>query len=432
MNRIAIIMVLAVGTQLPAADWPQWMGPNRNGVWDEPGVLTAFPKDGPKKLWSTPVNVGYSGPAVANGKVFVLDFIPSVPEPENNPSKRSHLAGKERIQCLDAKTGKLIWSQEYACDYAMSYPGGPRCTPTVASGKVYTLGAMGNLNCMNAETGKPIWSTDFKKDFRAETPMWGFCGHPLIHDNMLICVVGGKDHLAVAFEKDTGKVLWHSQCAKEPGYCPPTIIRNGTEDQLLIWHTTELLALNPTDGAKRWSAELKPGYGMSINAPQQEGDVLFAGGVGGQAVALKLNSGASEPGELWRGKRDSALYSSNSTPIIHEDTIYGCCSEKGLFRAVDLKTGERLWETDALTHGKHYGTAFVVRNGKHFYAFCDNGELVIADFSREKYTELAKAKLVEPTGEAMGRKVVWSHPAFADRCIFVRNDKEIACFSLAK
>jgi outer membrane protein assembly factor BamB len=432
MNRIAIVSMFLSGMPLAAADWPQWMGPNRNGVWDEPGVLTELPKEGPNKLWSAPLNTGYAGPAVVGGKVFVLDFVPNQPNSENNPSKRSHLDGKERIQCLDSKTGKPIWSHEYDCTYAVSYPGGPRCTPTVASGKVYTLGTMGHLTCLDTESGKPVWACDFKKAFGSDVPMWGFCGHPVVHGDKLICVVGGKDHLAVAFEKETGKVLWRSHCAKEPGYSPPTIIRNGADDQLLVWHTSELLALNPADGSKHWSVKLEPMYGMAINAPQQAGDLVFAGGIGGQAVALQLNAGASEPSQLWRGRKETGLYPSNATPIIHEGTIYGCCSSQGVFRAVDLKTGDRLWETEALTRGKPHGTAFVVRNGKHFYAFCDTGELVIAEFARHGYKELARSKLLEPTGEGMGRKVVWSHPAFADRCIFVRNDKEIACFSLAK
>jgi len=432
MIRFAISTAAALlGSFALAADWPQWMGPNRNGVWNETEIVSELPSGGPRKLWSAPIQAGYSGPAVVAGKVYVVDFVKSTGEPENNPSKRSLIAGKERIHCFDTATGKQIWSHEYPCEYSVSYPCGPRCTPTVSSGRVYSLGTMGHLCCLDAATGKLEWESDFKAAFKAEVPMWGDCSHPLVHGDKLICVAGGADHLAVAFDKNTGKLLWHGHCVKEQGYCPPTVIRNGNQEQILFWHAAELLAVDPADGKKLWSVKLEPSYGMAINAPQQAGDIIFASGIGGQAVALKFQLGVAEPTEHWRGKKDTAVYSSNATPIIHKGTIYGCCT-KGILRAVDLATGERLWENEALTGGKPQGTAFLVRNGERYFAFCETGELVICELNREKYHEISRAAIIEPTGEAFGRKIVWSHPAFADRCIFVRNDKEIACFSLAK
>lgn len=433
-------MVLLAGfaaSSASAADWPQWMGPTRNGVWEQDGTLVAFPEGGPKKLWSAPIHGGYSGPAVVAGRVFVQDFATGKTEPENNPNKRNDVKGTERVLCFDSTTGKELWKHEYPCHYSLSYPSGPRCTPTVDGDRVYTLGAMGNLFCLDAKSGKKLWSKDFPEEFKAPVPMWGFCGHPLVHKGLLICLVGGEGSLAVAFDKVTGAEVWKALGAKETGYCPPSLIKVDGKDQLVLRCPRAIHSLTPSTGAKLWDVKLAPKYGLSINAPQQHGDHLYAAGVGGQAVMLKLPMGSGEsPSERWRGSKDLGLFSSNATPLIHGGTIYGCDGMTGAFQAVDLATGKRLWETQEPTTGKDdgllHGTAFAVRNGEHFYLFNESGHLIIAKLTPEKYAELGRAKLIEPTGEAFGRKVVWSHPAFADKKIFVRNDKEIAAFDLAK
>ena len=135
--------------------------------------------------------------------------------------------GKERVLCLEAKTGKEVWKHEYDCTYEVSYPAGPRCTPTVHDGKVYALGTEGNLYCLDAKKGAVLWSKDFKKDYGAKTPIWGHCGHPLVDGKKLICTVGGKGSVVVAFDKDSGKELWKALDATELGYSPPTMITAG-------------------------------------------------------------------------------------------------------------------------------------------------------------------------------------------------------------
>src|SRR5262249_8774923 len=158
--------------------------------------------------WRVPIEGGYSGPAVAGGRVYVMDYLRSEGKVTNNPGARDKLAGKERVLCLSAADGKQIWKHEYDCPYDISYSSGPRCTPTVHDGKVYTLGAEGDLFCLDADKGALLWSKQFKKDYKAATPMWGFCAHPLVEGKKLICLVGGEGTTAVAFDKDTGKELW--------------------------------------------------------------------------------------------------------------------------------------------------------------------------------------------------------------------------------
>jgi outer membrane protein assembly factor BamB len=430
-------IVACLLTEVRADDWPQWLGPRRDSNWGETGILESFPPDGPRVLWRVPIAGGYAGPAVADGRVYVTDFQTDANVNDlNDPGKRPELKGTERILCLDAGTGQEIWKKAYECQYAISYPAGPRCTPTVHDGKVYTLGAEGNLYCLNAATGQEIWKRDFKRDFGAKTPVWGFCGHPLIEGKTIICLVGGQEGVVYALNKDTGKVLWHALDASEPGYSAPSIIEAGGVRQLIIWHPESINGLDPVNGKVYWSVPLKPQYGMSIMAPRKSGDFLFAGGIGFQSLALKLDSGKPAVTEAWRGNPKSSVCPVNMTPYLEEGIIYGV-DQPGQFRAVRLATGERLWETFRPVTGVdggrplNSGTAFVVKNGDRFFLLGETGHLIIARLSPKGYDEVSRWQILEPTGSAFGRNVLWSHPAFANKCVYARNDKELICVSLA-
>jgi outer membrane protein assembly factor BamB len=440
-----MIFALTVCAALPLAaradDWPQWLGPQRDGVWRETGLVEKFPDGGPKILWRVPVAGGYAGPAVANGRVYLTDFATDADVRKNSdPQKRPEIQGKERVLCLDAATGKEIWKHEYDCPYAISYPCGPRCTPTVSGGKVYTLGSEGDLRCLDADKGTLIWSKSFKKDYGVPTPIWGFCGHPLVDGQKVITLVGGEGSVVVAFDKDTGKELWKALSAKEPGYSTPEIIQAGGVRQLVVWHAESVNGLEPETGKVYWTVPLAPSFGMAIMAPRKEGDYLFAGGITnvpgrGVAVVLKLATDKPAVSEVWRSdkEKDKAVYPVNMTPFIENDLIYGV-DQPGQLRAVKLATGERVWETAEPVTGKRAaptGTAFLVKNGDRFFVFNELGELLIAKLSAKGYEEVSRAKIVEPTGVAFGRDVVWSHPAFANKCAFIRNDKELVCVSLA-
>ncbi|MCC7420539.1 MAG: PQQ-like beta-propeller repeat protein [Planctomycetaceae bacterium] len=430
------LIPLAAGI-LHADDWPQWMGRERDAVWSEDGIIDKFPKDGPKVLWRAKIRGGYSGPAVADGLVYVMDFDTDADTKKlSNPGKRPEIKGKERVLCLDAKDGQEVWKHEYECEYAISYPAGPRCTPTVHHGKVYTLGAEGNLYCLDAKKGTVLWSKNFAKDYGAKTAVWGYASHPLVDGKRLICVVGGEGSLVVAFDKDTGKELWKTGTASEQGYSPPTIISAGGRRQLIIWDADKVASLDPEKGTVYWEQPLKPSYGMSIMAPRLSGDVLFAGGMGGVSKAWKLTEDGDKLAveELWAGNAKLGIGPSNATPFIEDETIYGF-DAPGIMRAVDLKTGKRLWSSTAplnVERQQNHGTGFLVKQGGRFFLFTEAGDLVICKLNRNQYEEIDRANLLPPTGDAFGRDVVWSHPAFANQCVYVRNDEGIVCFSLAK
>ncbi|QDV29111.1 outer membrane biogenesis protein BamB [Planctopirus ephydatiae] len=429
----ASVLISAISAGAFAEDWPQWMGLNRDGRWHETGLLREFPADGAKFAWRVPVGMGYSGPAVAGGKVFLTDYVKKTGEVKNDPGTRNILDGQERIRCFNEANGKLLWEHAYDAPYSISYPSGPRCTPTVDRDLVYALGAEGVLTCLQVQDGKVVWSKNFKKDFGVETPIWGFSGHPLVDGDQLICVVGAKDGLLISFDKKTGTEKWRSLSASEPGYGSPVIIEAGGVRQLLIWTPVEIAAVNPSNGNVYWKEPLQPDYAMSIMAPQKSGDLLFASGIGNVGAVYELDR--TRPGAklLWRGTNKTALYAANATPLIVDGVIYGCDCNTSQFRAVELSTGKRLWETFAPTTNERrarHGTAFLVQNGDHYFLMSETGELIIARLSAHKYDEISRTRILEPTGEAFGRPVVWSHPAFANGHIYARNDKELVAVDL--
>jgi outer membrane protein assembly factor BamB len=445
---LLLLVVPAVGTPdhstARADDWPQWMGPARDGVWREGGIVGTIPAGGLPVKWRAEVKGGYSGPAVAAGRVYLMDYDRRSGDLANDPGTRTALAGRERILCLDAATGRLLWKHEYDRDYSMSYASGPRCTPTVSDGMVHALGAEGDLTALDAETGRVIWARDLRKDYSAPTPMWGFCGHPLVDGDRLVCLVGGPGSVAVAFDRKTGREIWRALSASEAGYCPPSIIEAAGVRQLVIWDADNVNALDPATGRVLWSQPLKPAYGMSIMAPRVGrtplGQVLYASGIGRVGALYSLS--ADKPGATiaWRGDPKSAIYCGNSTPFIAGGTIYGCDCETGFLTAADLATGRRLWETGRPTMGDRrgrHGTAFLVRQGDgaaddRTWLASETGDLILARLTPAAYEELGRMRLLAPTNECFGREVVWSHPAFANRCVFARNDRELVCVSLAE
>ena len=438
--RSPFLILLLLSSILRADDWPQWLGPQRDGIWRESGIIETFPTEGPKVLWRVKVGGGYTGPAVANGKVYLMDR--QVAEKSSVPGNafaRGIIPGIERVLCLDAKSGAFVWEHRYDCTYTMSYSTGPRCTPVVSGGKVWTLGAEGNLLCLDAANGKVLWSHDFKTEYGAQTPMWGFAGHPLLDGQRLICLCGGPGSVAVAFDKDSGKEIWRALDAREPGYCPPTMINAGGTQQLILWHPQSVNSLDPATGKVFWSYPWEVRSGLTVATPRLSGDLLLLSSFYTSSKCFKLD--ATQPAATlhWEGKSFSekntdTLHSIISTPFIENGHIYGVCSY-GQLRCLKLDTGERLWETFAATTGGppvRWANAFIIKHEKHFFLANELGDLIIANLTPKGYEEISRAKLLKPTTTDPRRAVVWSHPAFANQCVFMRNDEDIVCAELAK
>ncbi len=443
LRVVALVLgvISALATSLHAEDWPQWLGAQRDGVWRETGIVETLPTNGFTYRWRTPIGGGYSGPAVANGRVYLMDR--QLATGTTNPANafaRGTIPGAERVLCLNEADGKIVWQHSYDCAYTVSYASGPRVTPAVHDGKVYTLGSEGNLLCLDAAKGTVLWSRDFKKEFGLKTPTWGFAGHPLVDGKKLICLAGGEGSVAVAYDKDTGKELWRALTAKEPGYAPPMIYEFAGKRQLILWHPESVNALDPETGKVFWTHPHTPPvrFGMTIPSPRKIGDLLFLTSFYNGSLMLRVDS--DKPTVVWQSQKVSekdtdGLHSVMATPLIQDGHIYSPCSY-GQFRCLKLETGERLWETFAPTSGKseRWGHAFVIKHGEkgnRSFLFSEQGDLIIAKLTPEKYEELSRSRLIEPDNRDARRNVVWSHPAFANKSIYARNDKEIVCVSLA-
>ena len=226
---LAVTLLLSLGgARLRAEDWPELRGKGRLGVWNETGILERFPATGLKVIWRTPIKAGFSGPSVANGRVFIMDY-----------TELQRMRGTERALALDEKTGKILWTREWPAAYPGVYhPIGPRATPTVNDDRVYFAGADGKLFCLRAATGETVWTKDFMSEYHAEISPWAFSSSPLVNGNRLIALVGGPpDARVVAFDKMTGKEIWRAlPMNSEIGVASPIIIEAGGARQLIVWY----------------------------------------------------------------------------------------------------------------------------------------------------------------------------------------------------
>jgi outer membrane protein assembly factor BamB len=437
----AMLFASFVARDARADDWPQWLGPQRDSVWRETGILQRFPTNGPPVRWRTPVGGGYSGPAVSGGRVYLTDReVATGSAKPADPMNPGLIRGSERVLCLDESSGSVLWRYEYPADYSMGFPAGPRATPVVAGGKVFTLGAEGNLFCFDTQSGKVLWSHDFKKEYGIQTPTWGFAGNPLLDGDRLICLVGGSNSTAVAFNKDTGAEVWRALTADDPGYAAPVIIDAAGKRQLIVWDPASVNSLDPVTGAVYWSRPLLTRMGMSIATPRKMGDLLFVTSFFNGSMALRLDAATPAASLVWQSKKISEkntadLHCTTCTPFLEDGYVYGVCSY-GQLRCIKADTGDRVWETLAATtydnQPARWATAFIVKNGDRFFLFNEKGDLIIANLTPKGYDEISRAHILEPTNTDAGRPVVWSHPAFADRCMFARNDKEIVCVDLTE
>ena len=437
--KFQLVMMLTAWMTTPilADDWPQFLGPKRDGIWREEGILEKFPAGGPKKVWSAKLGGGYAGASIANGKVFVADF------------QKTDAGSVERVVCFDGAKGTELWATKYPVTYKIpgGYSSGPRCTPLVDGEFVYTVGAMGDLTCLAAKDGKTIWSKNYVKDYSAKVPIWGFASHPLIDGDKLICVTGGKDDkLVIAFDKLTGKEIWHSQeLAADCGYAAVMIYEFNTVRTAVIWHQNAVVGLDPDTGKRLWKYDFPVRFALTAPTPRQLGtDKLFVTAFYDGPVMLKIAD--NKPTVEWKGKSASeqadktdGLHSIMPTPFIKDGHIYGVCSY-GELRCLKADTGERVWSTrkptvgTATEEGKptRWGNAFLVQHEDRFFLFNEKGELVIAKLTPKGYEEIDRAPILAPTNKDAGRKVVWVYPAFAGKKMYVRNDEELACIDLAK
>ncbi|MEE3203184.1 MAG: PQQ-binding-like beta-propeller repeat protein [Acidobacteriota bacterium] len=440
---LAAGFVLTSSTQyLSAEDWPQWRGANRDAVWNDSGVVDRFPDDGLTVKWSMPVRGGFAGPAVADGRVFVLDY-------QETPGSRT-MDGNERLVVFDEETGALLWQQKWPATYRnlqFKFATGPRAVPTVDENRVYTLGAAGMLSCFDTETGDLLWRVDTVTDYDSTVPVQGTSQAPIVEGNLLVAAVGGEpDAKVVAFDKVTGDEVWRSlDNISETGYSAPIVIDAGGVRQLILWHATAITSLNPETGEIYWNQDFTIGGGMAITTPVRSGRYLVVSQFFNGSMMLALNPDRPDARVLWQGRnrgelpdQTDTLHSIISTPIVIDDHLYGIGSY-GELRGIDARNGERVWESEQMNEQDRWATAYFVRHRDRYFVVNDSGELILARFKPDGYEELDRTHLLRPTTRTRGgisgryrdRAVLWAHPAFANQHIVVRNDETVVRLSLA-
>src|SRR5687767_5778729 len=301
---ITVFAVLIVTPATVADDWPQWGGPQRDLVWRETGIVETLPAVDPQtgmlpRKWTAKIGAGYAGPAVANGRVFVADRIAD--------------KNLERVLAFDAETGKELWKHEYHAPYSISYPLGPRATPTVDGDRVYALGAVGHLFCFDAASGDIIWQKHLPTDFNTELPAWGMAGAPLVDGEQVIILAGGKPGaLVVSLDKRTGEERWRALDGKEPGYCAPMILEIGGRRQLIVWHPAAVAGLDPANGSVLWEVPFEVQAGMTISTPRTVGNRLFVTSFYSGPLMIELGPEGLRPDVLWRTASSSTEIKNNT------------------------------------------------------------------------------------------------------------------------
>ena len=426
VRRIFLVVILFVVTvsNVQSRDWPDWRGANRDGVWNENGIIEKFESEQIAHKWSVPIGSGYSGPSVSNGRVYVTD-LKEVP------------TSTEGILCFDEATGEKLWEHRYDCVYeGIGYPAGPRASVIIEDGKAWSLGAMGHLFCLDAEKGEVIWQRDLNKEYNIRMPIWGIAAAPLIHEEKIILQIAGSDNACVvALDKNTGIEIWRNLGDGATYSAPILAEKNGTE-VLVVWTEQHLNGLNPETGEVYWQVPWDIKMAMAISTPVLYDDHIFVSAFFDGSLLVDLGDDYTTVEKMWQrsGKNErmtDALHCVNSTPVIMDDYIYGVDSY-GELRCLELKTGDRVWENLSVVNKDRWANIHLVRNGDKIWMFNEHGELLITELSPAGFNEISRTRLIEPTKKQLPRGVTWTHPAFANKHVFVRNDNKMVCADLSR
>ena len=410
-NVLPIILLLSWGALCPCpAQWPQWRGPSADGTWQCPGLPLEI--ENPQRIWKKEISGGFSGVTVSDGKVYTMD----------RPEKKDI----ERILCLDAMTGKIIWEHRYAASYkGLSYDSGPRASVTIHSGKAYSLGSVGHIHCLNAGTGKVIWSKDSVKQLGALRPTWGFAASPVIWKNTVIYQVGTQDGGYIAFDKNSGKERWRG--SDDPaGYATPVFTRHREQDLMLAWTPENIRGMSPDTGQVLWSVPYKIKYGVSIAMPIFHDETVLVCGYWHGSRAIKLGESPTDATLLWQDEEN--IRGLMAQPLYRDGLVYLLDRSNGLC-CFELTTGKRLWN-DADSHTvtpadrNPQATMIWARDGKRndrALILNANGELLSITLGKDGFKIHSRAQVTGKT---------WAHPAYANGHIFARSDREIVCLKL--
>lgn len=416
----AIAASLAAAITVQAADWPQYRGPNLDGSTTEK-IAAKWPAGGPKALWKVPAPSGFSSFTVAGGKAFT------------QVTRNVGGVDREVAIALDANTGKEAWAFPVG-GTAYGHNGGnagapgndggdgPRSTPTVVGGKVYVLSSDLALFCLDANTGKQVWTHDLMKEFAGRNITWKNAASPLVDGNLVFVAGGGAGQSLLAFNKDTGALAWKSQDETITHSTPVVATIHGVK-QVVYFMKSGLVSVAAADGKLLWKAPYRFNVSTAIT-PVVAGDVVYCSagyGVGGGAFKVSKAGGGFKADQLWQIPGDKEVANHWSTPVFKDGHLYGMFQFKeygtGALKCVELATGKVKWSKSG------FGPGNVILLGGQVLALSDAGDLVVVEALPSAYTEVSRAKAV--TGKC------WSTPVVSNGRVYVRSTKEAACLDVS-
>ncbi len=400
-------------------DWPQWRGPNRDGVAPEGGgIRTDWRTSPPKQLWTTPIHGGYSSCVVVNNRVFTQDY-------HDN---------QERIVCIDALTGQELWVHSYPVSYSelrMGYASGPRATPTIHDGRIYTVGATGILVCLEAfpkasATPKELWRHDLMTEYRAAVPSWGVACSPLVEGWLVIVQPGGRDGSVVAFDQSSGKEVWKS-ASNPSGYSSPVAVTAAGVRQIIAITGDAVLGLNPTDGKQFWSRDWRTQHNGNIATPIVVQDWVFASAAYGKGCALwhlEANGSGVDavPVYFFKGR---VMQNHHSSSIHHNGFLYGFDAEE--LRCVNFRTGEVQEEWVAKNpEGRRVEKGTLTLCGETLIGLTQSGTLFAARANPENFEYLGEVS------NAVGGGQTWATPTVVGGRIYLRDERQVVCYEAGR
>ena len=380
--------------------YPQFLGPNRNATLSSPTLARDWTSRPPQQIWRRGIGAGWSGFAVTRGS--------AVTQEQDGP--------REKVVCYDALSGRLIWSY---CDVERFFKTiageGPRATPTIDGDRVYTLGATGILNCLDLPTGRLIWARNIIQDNRSRVPEWGLSGSPLIVDDLVVVSAGGSDGRSfVAYDKRDGQFVWGGG-SDAASYSSPVICSIAGTRQVLMFNASLIAAHDPGSGQLLWQypwSAAQAHVAVPVMLPGDRVLVTSGYGTGSEAVQIKSDAtGNWTASRVWKSNRLKAKF---TNVVYHEGSIYGL--DDGIMVCIDAATGEQKWKNGRYGHGQN------ILVGKLLLVMAESGEIVLVEPVPQELRELARFR-------AFNTKT-WNPPALAGELLFVRNDREAACFRL--